>query len=135
MSNKINKNKVGFEVLMAASVKIPYGAKKHVILTRLCYDECNFTPEKLFGPEPQVGFISLVGELYYVSDMSPECSVFYGCSFSRMLLFLLLAHRWPALACRWEQVERVLAHHGYPYHQHHKFNLITTIFLSVAFSE
>ncbi|KDR11636.1 hypothetical protein L798_13962 [Zootermopsis nevadensis] len=64
-----------------------------------------------------------------------QCSVFYGCSFSRMLLFLLLAQHWPALASRWEKVERVLAHHGYPYHQRHKFNLITAIFLSVSFIE
>lgn len=68
-------------------------------------------------------------------DMSTECSVFYGCSFSRMLLFLLLARQWPALACRWEEMERVLAHHGYPHRQHHKFCLITAMFLSVAFSK
>uniref|UniRef100_A0A0U5APM3 Putative gustatory receptor n=1 Tax=Reticulitermes speratus TaxID=60591 RepID=A0A0U5APM3_9NEOP len=66
-----------------------------------------------------------------------QCSVFYGCSFSRMLLFLLLARHWPALAHRWEQVESVLAHHGYPHHHHHhhKVNVIIAMFLSAAFIE
>ncbi|KAJ9600355.1 hypothetical protein L9F63_009352, partial [Diploptera punctata] len=63
------------------------------------------------------------------------CTVFYGCSFFRMLLFLLLARHWPALVSRWEQTEMNLAHYGYPRHQHRKFNLITSAFLFVSFLE
>jgi len=99
------------------------------------YDKFNFIPEVVLQScSPDYGLF-LWWWHYIICVMSPECSIFYGCSFSRMLLFLVLAYHWPALACRWEQVERLLAHYGYPYHQHHKFSLITAIFLSVAFSE
>jgi Trehalose receptor. len=96
---------------------------------------------KFLSPKNELEFILVVVELYYLHHMSPECSVFYGCSFSRLLLFLLLARHWPALAHRWEQVESVLSYHGYLHHNHHhhhpyhhKFNIITAIFLSAAFS-
>ncbi|KAJ4427652.1 hypothetical protein ANN_25300 [Periplaneta americana] len=72
---------------------------------------------------------------YGRSFKETQCTVFYGCSLGRMLLFLLLARHWPGLASRWEQVESTLGHYGYSRNLRRKFSLITAAFLSVAFIE
>jgi hypothetical protein len=35
----------------SARINIPYVREKHLKFTRLCCDECNFTPDKLLGLE------------------------------------------------------------------------------------